>query len=466
MSNFCLLFAFSVLLMACSVSSVGKIETVSITNTDDNNALMKMIRIRCTKRVNAYAEYWLNTKPEKIFTTAISKNKELHEICLTNLDFEKIFQCRIIITNHKDSLKSEVHTFRTSGLPEIFSDIHVIPGFQENDIPQEFTSGCLLLYKRDAPGYLILLDHHGNIRWYRNINTRGVKVAHFTQHKTILSILSDLNNPNSYGDEILELSLTGDTICHLKKGEKDFRQTIHHEILLNSKNQIVTLSALDSVMNLSSAGGSPADTVRGDGITVLNRQGEKIWGWSIFNELNPLTEKNILKDKKDWMHANSLWIDDQGNFLISYFHNGQIWKIDSRTGKVMWKFGRNGNYFIPLAARFSHVHAVHLDQDNCLRFFDNGTDQHQSQVWAFGLNEKTKQVEVKGNTKLPQGVYTDRMGSAYKIAENTLLICVSKQHYIYLTRFNGDIVWKMFCVNTPYRAEFIPMSDLSPFIFK
>jgi len=464
MSNFCFLIIFSILLTACSSGSVGKIETITIENTGDKNALMKMVKIRCAKSVDAYVEYWLENKPERKFITPISRNKQQHDICLTNLDFEKIFQCRITIINDNDSLKSEPCTFRTPNLPETFLDAHVIREAQENDVPQEFLSGCLLLYKRDTPGYIILLDHNGNIRWYKNIKTRGVKVAHYTQQKTILSLLSASDHPNSYGDEILELSLTGDTICHLNKGEKDFQQTIHHEILLNHKNQIVTLSVLDKVMDLSSARGGQADTVRGDGITVLNRKGEKVWGWSIFDELNPLVEKNIINERKDWMHANSLCVDGQGNYIVSFYNNGQIWKIDSQTGKVIWKFGRNGNYFVPRAARISNVHAAHIDTDNCLRFFDNGVAQRQSQAWAFSIDEKSKQVEVKGNTKLPKGIYTDRMGSAYKIGKNTLLICVSKQHYIYLTRFNGDILWKMFCVNTPYRAEFIPMSDLSPFI--
>jgi hypothetical protein len=44
-----------------------------------------------------------------------------------------------------------------------------------------------------------------------------------------------------YGNALLELSLAGDTLLYLKKGQNDFTQTIHHDAILNDENEIVTL---------------------------------------------------------------------------------------------------------------------------------------------------------------------------------------------------------------------------------
>ncbi|WP_448635074.1 hypothetical protein [Pedobacter panaciterrae] len=55
----------------------------------------------------------------------------------------------------------------------------------------------------------------------------------------------------------------------------DFKQTIHHEILLNAKNQYVTLSADEKLIDLRAVGGKEADTVKGDGILVLDKSGKK-----------------------------------------------------------------------------------------------------------------------------------------------------------------------------------------------
>ncbi|WP_448636702.1 hypothetical protein [Pedobacter panaciterrae] len=68
--------------------------------------------------------------------------------------------------------------------------------------------GSMLVYNRETPGCIGMIDFQGTLRWYQRFHNTGVKVAHFTQNKTILSILAPMDYPTSYGNEILELSLT------------------------------------------------------------------------------------------------------------------------------------------------------------------------------------------------------------------------------------------------------------------
>ncbi len=71
-------------------------------------------------------------------------------------------------------------------------------------------------------------------------------------------------------------------------------------------------------MDLSAVGGSMQDTVKSDGILVLDRQGKKVWGWSVFDALDPLKDPKILAEKKDWMPAFSVSFDRDGNYLMSF----------------------------------------------------------------------------------------------------------------------------------------------------
>ena len=57
-------------------------------------------------------------------------------------------------------------------------------------------------------------------------------------------------------------------------------------------------------MDLSSIGGGKKDTV--NGILIMDRNGKKLWQWSVFDTMTPFDDPHLLKDKKDWMHANSL----------------------------------------------------------------------------------------------------------------------------------------------------------------
>jgi hypothetical protein len=130
----------------------------------------------------------------------------------------------------------------------------------------------------------------------------------------------------------------------------------------------------------------------------------------------------------------------------------------------MWKFGKGGDFALPKDAEFDQGHAVHINKQHNLMLFDNGTSKKRSQILAFDLNPVSKQVSLKLQTQLQEGTFTDRMGSAYLINENTILTCVSKQNQVFLTTKTGELLWSMMCANTPYRVEFIPYCKSKPFI--
>lgn len=333
----------AICLSGCFDNGFGKIENISLSEKGDKNALRICVQFNCTKPENAYVEYWINGQSDKLFTSPVSTQKSDFKLVLTNLKFNTKYQYHIVLFKGNMMVKSDVYSFTTLDIPDQLLGLYRVSPANDQALPAEFKTGSMLVYHRITPGFIGMLDYTGNLRWYQTFKNTGVKVAHFTQNKTILSILAPMSYPTSYGNEILELSLTGDTIFHLKKGEKDFKQTIHHEILLNAKNQYVTLSADERLVNLSALGGKKADTINGDGILVLDKLGKKVWSWSVFDELDPLKEKNIVKEAKDWMHANSLFIDADGNYIISFYNNGQIWKINAATKKgnvEIWKGGR------------------------------------------------------------------------------------------------------------------------------
>jgi len=449
---------------SCIDSVFGTFKNISLNETADRNALRVSVDFSCAKPEDAYIEYWPNGQKDKLLKTPVSTQKKAFKIVLTNLKFNSTYEYRIVLENGGVKSHSDVYSFKTNDIPDHLLGLYHVRQSDEQTLPTEFKEGSMLVYNRETPGFIGMLDFQGSLRWYQRFSHTGVKVAHFTQNKTILSILAPMDYPTSYGNEILELSLAGDTIFHLKKGEKDFKQTIHHEILVNAKNQYVTLCAEEKVVDLRTVGGKEADTVKGDGILVLDKSGKKIWSWSVFEALDPLKEKNIIKEAKDWMHANSLFIDTDGNYIISFYNNGQIWKVNAVNKKVMWKFGRGGDFALPKEAEFDQGHAVHVNNQKALMLFDNGTSKKRSRILAFDLNEAAKQASLKLKVSLQEGIFTDRMGSAYLIGNNTILSCVSKQNQVFLTDLNGNILWSMMCANTPYRVEFIPFSKSKPYI--
>ena len=334
-------------------------------------------------------------------------------------------------------------------------------------LPPVFQEGYVMVYQREAPGSIVLLDVKGNVVWSYQSTNVGFKVVRFTKNHSFLCLIGTKENEPGYGNGILELSLKGDTLLYLKKGQKDFQQTIHHEILLNPQNQVVTLCRDERILNLVSKGGVAKDTVVGDGIVVLDRQGRQLWRWSVFDKLDPLLDNNMLKNKKDWMHANSIAFDEDGNYLVSFYNNGQIWKINSTTGDIIWRFGNNGDFEMPGNAVFDQAHSVNITNKGWLMFLDNGANKKISRSVAFTLEKNSKKAQLVLNVWLPPSLYTDRMGSSYLINDTSLLVCASRHKTVALTNLNGSFLWQLKTNRmVSYRAEFIPKEMLAPYLAK
>jgi arylsulfate sulfotransferase len=432
----------------------------------NNNALKIQLDVITTEPADVYAEYWTDQSAGKEkFHSSVIKGTTAHTLVLMNINPATNYKYQIVTSVKGNRSISKEYTFQSHDLPLWLQEQFRAKTAANTKVPEAFASGLMLINKRYAPGAAYLVDHSGKIRWYHMVDGLGFKVIHYTKAQTILAILGRNDEPTSYGSEILELDLLGDTVLHLKKGQGDFKQTIHHEIIKNDKEQLVTLFVDDKLQDLTAIGGSRKDTIAGDGILVMDKHGKQIWRWSVFDALDPIKDPHLLATKKDWMHANSLNYDADGNYIMSFYNNGQIWKINSRTGKVMWKFGKGGNITMPAECNFTQAHAAHINADGNLMFFDNGIEKHQSGVFALKVDEEKKSAVMNLHIKLPKEIFNGRMGSAYLVNGNTVLCCCSKRHIIVLTDRKGVLLWTMETSVPSYRAEFIKSADL-PSYFK
>ncbi|MBS7256075.1 aryl-sulfate sulfotransferase [Flavobacterium branchiicola] len=457
-------FILVILAFASCSKNQGGITNITV-GTHSNNELKIQIDVTTKDNAQVFAEYWSDKKGIKNkITSPISKSGLKHSLVLCNITPETNYSYQLITVQDGEKIPSKVYTFKSRKLPEWLQKQFKANCPKPELLPQNFKRGFMLLAKRETPGTAYIVDYKGNLRWYHTLEGTGFKVTHFTKEQTILSILGTNDEPTSYGSEILEINLQGDTLTHIKKGQGDFKQTIHHEIIKKSANEIVTITVDQKIIDLTSIGGKKQDTINGDGILILDKKGKQIWKWSVFDDLDPLKDKNLLKTKKDWTHANSLNYDTDGNFLISFYNNGQIWKVDAKTGKVIWKLGKGGNLKMAPETNFSQAHAAHINQEGSLLFFDNGVDKKQSAVFALKIDEKTKSAKLDFHINLPKDIYNDRMGSAYMIDKDAILCCCSKRHITVLTNKKGVLLWALESEIPPYRTQFIEEKEMKPFL--
>ena len=409
----------------------------------NENVLLPKIAFKTDKVTDTFIEYWPLNNPQKIQRSKVSRGDN-HNLILVNLKPSTDYQ--YCINYIKDERRSDVFYFKTGELPE---DI-TIPSKALIDTSQ-FTG--FVLVRRLAPkGADVIIDNSGNVVWYHQYDTTVRRPFVWTKQGTILS---------SYdSSEVVETDIYGGQVMKMKLEDYGIPNSLHHEVLYNNRGEIVALT-LDSVkMDLRKLGGTKDQSIRADGIIVFNRLGEKLWEWNLLNWFDPIKNlKGKINLNQSLGHANSLTIDKDGHYLVSFRDFSQIWKINSVDGTVIWKLGKDGDFEMSEASHFLAQHSIYFNPMGELMVFDNGDRKNRpySRVLSFMLDDVNMQAETRINIVLPLELSADKMCSAEVIGKGKYLICTSKKNGI-VTVINdqAEVLWRVNLNSPSYRAYYLP----------
>lgn len=178
--------------------------------------------------------------------------------------------------------------------------------------------------------------------------------------------------------------------------------TTQHDVQMLPNGHRVILGAEDVTVDMSKVvpGGHPAANVVQAIIQELDAEGNVVVQWRALDHL-PITDsyEDLTAPAIRYCHNNSLWIDDDGNWIVSMRHMSQVVKINRLTGEVMWIFGGKSNQFTITGDRpenaptyFSYQHDARRLPNGNLSLFDNGT-QHTPQ-YSRGVEYQLDEVNM------------------------------------------------------------------------
>ncbi|MCD0490541.1 aryl-sulfate sulfotransferase [Pedobacter sp. MC2016-14] len=425
-----------------------RIEHIDLYHVPENRLRFK-IKVKTNRKSDAYLKYWKKGSSDTLYSE-LSSNSSEHLLWILNSTGRTDYTFQVIAHNASSSVLSKVYPLKSKSIYE------ATPAFKleemDKGFAKEMENKYFLTQILTEPGSAIIIDGKGTIVWYE-VFKKGVKVSHWTPQRTIINIVGSESIPSSGGDEIIEMDLAGNIVTHLKYGRKDMDKLVHHEVRKDEEGNIYALTFDKRTFNLSSVGGAVKDTVQADGIVVFNKDGKKIWEWSFLDQVDLLADPNILKTKKDMVHANSVFKDAEGNFLISFRDLNQIWKIDYKTKKVVWKFGKGGDFKMSAHDYFSAQHFAHINKDGHLMFMDNGTATKITRALSFKLDEQAHQYTPEIDVALPKDYFTAAKGNAQIINGDKVLFCLTEPQSLVITDKKGKFLWRVNIDGDPYRVE-------------
>ncbi|MBP9882676.1 MAG: aryl-sulfate sulfotransferase [Chitinophagales bacterium] len=161
----------------------------------------------------------------------------------------------------------------------------------------------------------------------------------------------------------------------------------------------------------------------------------------------------------DWIHANSMELDGDGNLLLSSRHLCEITKINVSTGEMMWRMGGDNNQFTFVndidATHFSGQHDFRRLENGNYTLFNNGNNvtPNISSAKEYQLDQLNKVATLVWSYKHPMigttNVFGPAMGSAQRLSNGNTFINwgLLSSNVPQVPRFTevdaaGNIVWE------------------------
>jgi hypothetical protein len=204
-----------------------------------------------------------------------------------------------------------------------------------------------------------------------------------------------------------------------------------HEFKISKRSTALVLGWRVVNRNLKRYGGPERSAVLDNVIQEIDiRTGKVLLNWSAARRLSPRYSYVRAPDTGAWdaYHLNSINEDTDGNLLITSRHMSAVYKINRRTGRVMWKLGgRHSNFKVSSAARFYYPHDAQRAPDGSITILDNHAGpvsvRGASRALRLRVNSRRRTVSLARSFRHPSGsVHSDSQGNATELPNGNVFV--------------------------------------------
>jgi hypothetical protein len=176
-----------------------------------------------------------------------------------------------------------------------------------------------------------------------------------------------------------------------------------HELVITKRGTALLIGFRITTKDLTEVGGAPNGQIAETIVQEVDiATGKLVFEWAPTEHV-PITDSMFplpQVDAWDAYHVNTVSEARDGNLLVTMRHTSAIYKIDRKSGKVIWTLGgESGDFRRERGTRFYFAHDAHELPNGNLLVFDNGaTDKDRrsehSRVIELKLDHKSRRVSL------------------------------------------------------------------------
>jgi hypothetical protein len=165
-------------------------------------------------------------------------------------------------------------------------------------------------------------------------------------------------------------------------------------------------------------------------IQEIDKNKNVIFEWKAWDHFDITDSYSDLKQGTiDVAHGNSIEVDFDGNFIVSFRNTQEVTKINRVTGEIMWRLGGKKNQFefFNDTLGFSWQHAARRLPNGNIMLFDNGYRREPaimafSRALEYKIDEKNKTATLIWQYRNTPDVYSIGLGYSQKLPNGNTFI--------------------------------------------
>jgi hypothetical protein len=305
--------------------------------------------------------------------------------------------------------------------------------------------GLLFVTTLTGPGQRgpMIVDDRGNLVWFRRTSKVAINFDRQTYRgKPVLTWWEgDITQIGTGAGEGVILDTSYQEVARVRAGN-GYAADVHELLLTPQGTALITVYDQKTV-DLSSIGGPAAHPTLDSIVQEVDvASGKVLFEWHSLDHVPVAESYSPVLTPFDYFHVNSIDVDLDGNLLVSARNTWSVYKIDRRSGEVIWRLGgKASDWTLGPGALFMYQHDARAHTDGTITLYDDGSGDasHQSRAIRIGLEQATRRAVLLQEFVHPTAITAAAMGNAQFLP-------------------NGNVVvgWG----TAPYVTEFGPLGDV------
>jgi hypothetical protein len=303
----------------------------------------------------------------------------------------------------------------------------------------------------DAQGGPMIFGNDGKLVWFRALEKGEQAIDFKVQEYEGKPVITWGQRPvdTHAGAFWTLLNSAYGTVATVHAGQGD--GTDLHDFLITPRNTALLIGYHVEPRDLSSIGGDADGKVLDGTLQEVDiATGKVLWRWSALDHVpvDESTAKVPHGQPYDAYHVNSVDEDADGNILVSMRHTSTLYKVDRKTGAILWRLGgKRSDFDVAPDAAFHFQHDAQWHGPDTITVFDNGTTNHtkvepESSGKRIHVDLKAHKVTLDQAYTSPDPLSSSSQGTYQTLSDGHALLGWGKQPVVSEFAADGDLIFE------------------------